>query len=438
MVREDLVSKLFDIRESYDMMREHRKIQGAAAFFVLFKSCVGLGIFSYPYAYGKAGMVYGAIMSFFVCYVTTYGMYRLTEISSEIEEKSLGLTKVEDYHFLSHHVAEKFRGKKLADVVSTLAILGTILNNVSVIISSVIEISTHLQPAIGLDKVYVKLAIVLVYLAISAYALEPEKLKVFGLVSGAFILFICAVMYLDNARLLLPQNQGSAQTYEASNLANTGIFLGMSGFAYEACGTIFTVRMTLKDRSRMPRLIVWVFSFIGTVFVMFSVSFYFAYGKEGLRPIAFEFYEQAERPFMYFLGAAFCLCLIMFVPMYNIADSELLEHYQVIGSRLKNADGEMDRSKLLLFRWTLFLLSCAPAFLTDKIELVMNLGGSLVIPVISFYIPVALNYMDAINQGRKVGLKHILHDSFIVLCGLAVTVLGLIYSIQDALKKNDN
>ena len=436
-MREDIVSQIYDIRETYDIFREKSKIDGIAVFFVLFKSCVGLGIFSYPYAYGKAGMLYGAIMSFFICYVTTYGMYRLSEISNEIEKKSQGFIKIEDYHYLSFMVANKYKGRSIATFVSTLAITGTILNNVSVIISSVIEISIHIQPAFGIDKIYIKIMIVIIYLLISAYALEPEKLKIFGFVSGGFILFIVTVMYFDNARLLLPLNQNSSISYELINWKNTGIFLGISGFAYEACGTIFTVRSTMKDRSKMPRMIVYVFTFIGVVFVMFSVSFYFAYGKEGVRPIAFEFYDSIERPYMYYLGVAFCFCLIMFVPMYNIADSELLEHYEAIGSKLKNSDGEMNRTKLLLFRWCLFLISCAPAFLTDKIELVMNLGGSLVIPVISFYVPVTLNYMNTKNQGRKIGIGQTIHDSFIVLCGIAVTVLGLTYSIQDFWNESD-
>jgi len=416
------------IRKTYEIMREERKISGIAAFFVLFKSCVGLGIFSYPYAYGKVGMVYGAIMSFFVCYITTYGMYRLTTISDEIEQKTQNLVKIEDYHFLSYYVTQKHSGKKVAGFVSTLAIIGTILNNISVIISSVIEISIHLAPFLGIDKFFIKLMIIGLYLAITAYAIEPEKLKFFGLISGVFILFICSIMFSENM-IRLSEGKAEGVTYESFNLANTGIFLGMAGFAYEACGTIFTVRMTMKKRSNMPSLIIGVFAFIGVVFVLFSLGFYLAYGVEGLKTIAFEYYDRVDQPFMYFIGVAFCFCLLMFIPMYNIADSELLVHFPSIGDNLKDSEGEIDRFKLLLFRWFLFILSCAPGLLTDKIELVMNLGGSIVIPVISFFLPVALNFMNSKNQGRVVGVGQILHDGFIVLCGIGVMVLGLQYSI---------
>ena len=419
-----------------DLERQDKKIDGVPAFFVLFKSCVGLGIFSYPYAYAKAGVAYGAILSVFMCYITTYGMYRLTSISSEVENKTNGNIRIEDYHFLSYYVTEKAKGKKLAGTISTLAIIGTFLNNVSLIIASVIEIAVHIQPALGVNIYLVKSGIVVIYLAITAYAIEPEKLKIFGMMSGMVILFIMASMSSDNIRLMLPENRTKPTEYQAFNFANTGIFLGMAGYAYEACGTIFTIRMTMKDRDKMPRLIVYVFAFIGTVFILFSLGFYFAYGPSDVKSIAFEFYEEHERPFFFYLGVVFCFCLVMFVPMYNISDSELLIHFDVIGRNIKDKNGQINRTKLLIFRWLLFIVSCMLGFITDKIEIVMNLGGSVVIPIISFYLPVFLNAMHHKNQKKKMSTTMKIHDGFIFLCGVAITILGVQYSVNDAFKKS--
>lgn len=420
-----------------DLERQDKKIDGVPAFFVLFKSCVGLGIFSYPYAYAKAGVVYGAILSVFMCYITTYGMYRLTSISSEVENQTNGAVRIEDYHFLSYYVTEKAKGKKWAGIISTLAIFGTFLNNVSLIIASVIEIAVHIQPALGVNIYFVKTGIVVIYLAITAYAIEPEKLKIFGMMSGIVILFIMAAMSSDNIRLMLPENKPDFEA-QGWNFANTGIFLGMAGYAYEACGTIFTIRMTMKDRNKMPRLIVYVFTFIGVVFILFSLGFYFAYGPSAVKSIAFEFYEEHERPFFFYLGVVFCFCLVMFVPMYNISDSELLIHFDVIARNIKDQNGQISRSRLLIFRWLLFIVSCLLGFITDKIEIVMNLGGSVVIPIISFYLPVFLNALHHRNQKKKMSTALKIHDAFIFLCGIVITILGVQYSVNEALKKSSS
>jgi hypothetical protein len=77
----------YEVRESYEVVRSKHKLGTAATFFVLFKSCVGLGMFSYPYAYGKAGMVYGAVLTLVMCYISTYGMYSSLKSAERIEKK---------------------------------------------------------------------------------------------------------------------------------------------------------------------------------------------------------------------------------------------------------------------------------------------------------------------------------------------------------------
>lgn len=411
------------------------KLDGVAAFLVLFKSCVGLGIFSYPYAYGKAGSVYGGLLSVFVCYITTYGMYRLTIISSEIEKDTNEEVLIDDYHFLSEYVAERYGSLSLGRYLGGLAVAGTILNNVSIIIASIIEVSTHLEEFLKVSDFTIKCCILGFYLAVTTYAIKPEMLRGFSMASGFIIITVAVIMFSDNLWLLLKDNQKSNLTHEMFNLHNTGLFLGMAGFAYEACGTIFTVRMSMKDPHKTPRYIVYVFSFIGSVFVLFSLSFYFAYGVEGLKPVAFEFYPQETKPFLYIAGVIFCLCLVMFVPMFNISDSDLLEHYDFIGRHLRDSDGNRSTFRLVVFRCLLFILSAFPAFVTNKVELVMGLEGSVVIPFISFFIPVTLNYLNEKSHGRPITLWHIIHDSFIFLCGIAIFVLGLTYSIQDIIQK---
>lgn len=113
-----------------------------------------------------------------------------------------------------------------------------------------------------------------------------------------------------------------------------------------------------------------------------------AYGNEGIKSIAFLYYDEA-RPFMQSLGLIFSFSLMLFVPLYNLANSEFLEVFNFVSKFIYNKNGSMNRAKLLAYRWTLLLLTSATALLTDEVEVVLNLAGSIAIPIISFYLPVS-------------------------------------------------
>lgn len=68
-----------------------------AASFVLFKSMVGMGFFSYPYGFAQAGYIYGTFLSVIVIYLTCYGMTSLTYLCSKIELKHFELKKINRY-----------------------------------------------------------------------------------------------------------------------------------------------------------------------------------------------------------------------------------------------------------------------------------------------------------------------------------------------------
>ena len=66
--------------------KQEGKLSGIAAFFMLFKSCVGMGFFSYPFIFSLAGVGLGTILSVMLCYLSTYGMYSIARVSTLVEE----------------------------------------------------------------------------------------------------------------------------------------------------------------------------------------------------------------------------------------------------------------------------------------------------------------------------------------------------------------
>lgn len=83
---------------SFKDYREKNKISNVAAFFLVFKSCVGLGVFSYPYAFAACGYMYGSIMCIIATYMTGYGMYCLCSLATKIEKTKFGLKKMTNYN----------------------------------------------------------------------------------------------------------------------------------------------------------------------------------------------------------------------------------------------------------------------------------------------------------------------------------------------------
>jgi hypothetical protein len=93
---------------------------------------------------------------------------------------------------------------------------------------------------------------------------------------------------------------------------------------------------------------------------------------------------------MYFSGILFCAVLVIFVPLYNISNTEMLEQISWIKKIfVVEKDGENYRTKLVIFRWIALGVFSGLAMLTEDVTIVLNLVGGLIIPLVSFYIPVS-------------------------------------------------
>lgn len=196
----DIISRLSMNRMTYGQTRQASKLSLFASFFVLFKSTVGLGLFSYPFIFSKVGIGYGIIFGSVICYITTYGIYTLAEMSSRIETKEM-ISKFESYDGkfspepeLVVKVASKAYGKKLASFLSTSCIFGCVVINGTVVVGAIIEISHFFSDYFGTSQLTFKFVIIAVYMVLSAIIIEPEKLKPFAFLSAGVVISIGRVV----------------------------------------------------------------------------------------------------------------------------------------------------------------------------------------------------------------------------------------------------
>ena len=104
---------------------------------------------------------------------------------------------------------------------------------------------------------------------------------------------------------------------------------------------------------------------------------------------------------------------------------------------LKDKTQNVKPFRLFTFRALMITVSCMIAYLTDKVEVVINLGGALVIPIISFYLPMLVVRTHAIVYNIKRSIFWKLHDACIVLLGVGVQFFALKYSIEYQILNKD-
>lgn len=190
---------------SFKDYREENKISETAAFMLVFKSCVGLGVFTYPFAFANAGYIFGTIMCVLLTYMTGYGMYCLSSLASKVEKSKFGLVKMHNYYgnfprdfltlVLGRHLMDKCYPKKsLGRAIEAMAIIGCFMINFSVVVGGIIESSILFSPLTGLPKFVVKLLVMGIFAVVTGFVLEPERLKPIG--------GVCAATYICIRELL--------------------------------------------------------------------------------------------------------------------------------------------------------------------------------------------------------------------------------------------
>ena len=103
-------------------------------------------------------------------------------------------------------------------------------------------------------------------------------------------------MYYDNLLRTFPDTQDSRLKVKLFDYKQIGIFVGIGAYAYEAAGTIFSLRLSLQKPKEMPNLIIKVFIFIGIVYLMFSISFSLVSLPETLTLDLFQRGDGIKRP----------------------------------------------------------------------------------------------------------------------------------------------
>lgn len=112
------------------------------------------------------------------------------------------------------------------------------------------------------------------------------------------------------------------------NFNYTSDMIGNLLYSFESIGTLFTVRSTLKKPRDMTKILYFSYAMVTFIIMTNSVIFLITYGKDGLRYIAFEYFEYNFT--LVFLEWLFYLtlpCLVFICLISNSLEFESLPFF---------------------------------------------------------------------------------------------------------------
>ena len=145
-------------------------------------------------------------------------------------------------------------------------------------IAGIIILINNFSKNWGYNLIVTKILITLFFVIVLILVVEPEKIKfVLYLIT---IIMISIIFIIDFHSIKKISNETTEKSYTYANLANMGVFLGISSYAFESVGSIFTVRRTMKNRKTMPRITTWTYVFIALTYyltglIIYLVSFFY-------------------------------------------------------------------------------------------------------------------------------------------------------------------
>ena len=321
-------------------------------------------------------------MTIFVCYLSTYGMWKMAELTNQIESELHHSEEIITYH---DTIVRCFRSNKGFWKIFT--IFAILLVNYSVVVACSVQLANFFNDIFNTNTIYIKLVIYAVCMVIIIFALEPEKMKYFAMGSTFLIFLFYLICYADNMIKCFPEQYDFSRTRDLAVLSNTGTFLGVGTYAYEAVGSLYTIRRSMQKPRLLPKLIVLVFVFIGTTFMLGGFGYYTVYGNEAAQPMIFSYYPKGGN-FMYVLVCIVNVSIGSFIPFYIIANMEILENFESIKNWLYYEDQTTNRWKLSVLRLAGTVVAMGCSMVSDDVEVVTGFAGAVFMPLISFLLPI--------------------------------------------------
>ena len=252
----------------FERRRMQHKSSILSGCLVFFKSTVGFGLVSSQYFFGKAGLFLGILTTIISCLVIWYTMKLIVQAADDIETNEN--IEIENYD----QITSKIFGYKMTFITKAFCFLfneGIVLVNITNLANFLQSSLTDYLPVYLHDSEFFKVIIIIVFIILLVFILEPEMIKYPSYVAAFVLLLATVTMWIMSLVQYIKNSE--PKNYNDFSILNFPALIGNQLYAFESIGTLFTVRSTLANRTDMHKVLAYTFVLIFSLFAINGISF---------------------------------------------------------------------------------------------------------------------------------------------------------------------
>ena len=256
---------------TYEESRLLKKNNGFTGMCMLLKGTMGLGLIVNQYYQAKTGIILGPIITTVISFAVMYSVNCVLSLANSIETERGDSFKFETMDQLIVLVLGS-----PARLVTKAFTFG--LNQAAIIIN-VINLSKFIHDRINriyassafTSLIFIKLIVILLFLALVGVIVEPERLKYPAYISASLVLFSLFCMWTANLSDFIASDM--APNIHLADFSGTSGLLGSLLYSFKSIGIIFGVRSTLRHPKQMNRLVYTTYGIVIFLFSFNGISF---------------------------------------------------------------------------------------------------------------------------------------------------------------------
>jgi len=380
--------------------------------FNLANSTIGAGILGMGSAFRDMGLVLGALLLTVVPLLGALSTYLLLVSSQLSSARSM---------VVCAYRAFGKPGSVFVDLVTIISNFGALVAYFVLLGDFIPNVAYSLISPTSLLATERLLAMGLAAIIILPLALKPNvnDLRMASFLSMVFVMFVMVVVVVESAIVI--SDDGVAGDRLANGGLEAWLALPVVCFAFSNTSAVLPIFVEMQHPTigNFMKVVVWASAFCWLMYELAGIISYITFG-EALEGNMLNNFSLTE-PAVVIARAAFAFTIISTYPLLMFPLRLSIEH-MIFGTKRRFAHTEFTFCTLVVVGG-----SFGVAAITDNVELIFGLTGSLGSALMMFVIPGSL-YLKVVGFGERNSASYALFvGAILLICiGITVAVLGII------------
>lgn len=400
---------------SYESKREQLKLGLWMSAYLMFQSTVGISVFCLHRPMHDAGILWSFCLSVLCCYITTYGLLTILNLTSQIERENKLTKRLQNLYSTTRFL----KGPHIAPLkwIITVASVGMMFSST---VSNLIMTTQSLHYV--LNRFECTFVIWLIISVLLVVLVEPEKLKNFTTVTTILVMLVALTFtFLNFQKFITGQSEVNLSNLPLVNFSNTFGLTGNLIYAFELCSCYLSLRFTSSDAVDYNKLTVRMMILITLVYFCVACSFSLAFKGEEMHENAFRLYNDG---WLRFASLAYIVNTAYNFITNSIFACEAFETNGWVRTRLVDSNDKVKRKNIVGLRLLMWSITVLVSLVCGtSVTGFLNFSGSVFSPLVGFVGPLVFYYTYKANRGEKVLPGRKLHD--LIYSAVCLTIAGM-------------